>query len=113
MDNISKEESVSDVLLQYGLISTLVSILYYVGLYLMGAESYLKPIAYFSYAIPILFAVIASVKVKRSKLYLPFGDALKIIFGVFVLSFFGLSLFSFILNNYIDTAYGYQYYHSA
>lgn len=105
MDNISKEESVSDVLLQYGLISTLVSILYYVGLYLMGAESYLKPIAYFSYAIPIIFAVIASVKVKRSKLYLPFGDALKVIFGVFVLSFFGLSLFSFILNNYIDTAF--------
>lgn len=105
MDIKQKEESPSSILLQFGLISTLVSILYFVGLYLMGAESFLKPIAYLSYAIPIVFAVLATVKAKKSAGFLLFGQALKLIFGVFVLSFFGLSLFSFVLNNYIDPAF--------
>lgn len=105
MDKIKTEDPVASTMLQFGLLSSLLSILYYVGLYLLGAESFMKPIAYFSYAIPIIFAVVASIKVKKSSIYLPFGQALKIVFGVLVLSFLGLSLFSFFLNNYIDTAF--------
>lgn len=105
METVQKQDGVSKVLLPYALICALVSILYYVGLYLNGAESFLKPIAYFSYIIPIGFGVAASIKAKKAHGYLTFSNALKLNFGIFVLSFFGVSIFSFFLFNYIDPAF--------
>lgn len=106
MENVTIETKKDNVLLQYGLISALASILFFVALYLNGAETFMKPIAYFSYAIPIVLAVIAAVKTKKADGgYLTFSKALKTIFGILVISSFCLSLFSFILNNYIDPAF--------
>lgn len=105
IENVEIQPKKDNVLLQYGLISALASILFYVALYLMGAETFMKPVAYFSYVIPIAFAVLAAIKAKKAEGFLPYGKALKIVFGIFVITFFALSLFSFILNNYIDTAF--------
>lgn len=92
-------------LLQFSLISALVSVLFYVALYLNGAETFIKPIAYLSVVIPIVFAVIAAQKTKKTNGYLPFNQALKIVFGIFVLSSFSVTLFSYLLYHYIDPAF--------
>lgn len=105
MENVSIETKKDNIFLIYGLLSALASILFFVALYLNGADTFMKPIAYFSYVIPIVFAVIAAVKTKKTEGYLPYSKALKTIFGILVISSFCLSLFSFILNNYIDPAF--------
>ena len=95
-----------NVLLQYGLISGLVSILFLVILYLGGTKLFTNPIAFLGYALPIVFAVLACVKQKKlNGGYLEFKEALKISFGVLVISSLAATLLTYVLFNFIDTAF--------
>jgi hypothetical protein len=90
--------------LQFGLLSAGVSILFYVILYLAGVEYFLSLWAYLAIVIYILFAVIACLNEKKTYGgYLEFSNALKTSFGIFVISSFAATIFSYVLLNFIDT----------
>lgn len=96
-------EKKQNVFVAYGIISAVVVIIFYVLLYLGGIKWFLNPIAYLGYAIPIVIAVLASVKQKKlNGGYLTFGDALKGVFLVFVLTGLGSTIFQYLLFNFID-----------
>jgi hypothetical protein len=97
------ETKQSNPLLQYGLMSAVVGILMYTILYLGGVKFFMSPFAYIGYVFPILFAVLACLKQKKNQGgFLEFSKALKISFGVFVITAFTASLVSYVLMNYID-----------
>lgn len=92
--------------LSYGIISAIVTILFLVLLYMGGVEWFVSPVAYFGWAIPIVFAVIAALAQKKlNGGYLNFSDALKGIFLVFVLNALGSTLFSYIMFNFVDVPF--------
>ena len=105
MEKTQSSAVASAPLLPYGLISALVSVLFYVILYLNGTEAFMHPVAFLSYLIPITFAVLACRKAKKQTGYLEFGAALRLTFGIQVLSFFALTLFSYLLMNYFDPGF--------
>ncbi len=99
-------EKKTNVIVQYGLMAALGSILFFVVLYLGGTAFFGSPAAFLSYVIPIGFAVFACIKAKReNEGFLPFRSALKICFGIFVLSAFATSLLSYILFNFVDPTF--------
>jgi len=90
--------------LTYGLIAGLLMILLTLGLYLGGAESFLSPVSYLGYVILIVVAVMAGRKQKQvNGGFLPFSQALKIVFSVFVVAMLLQTLFTYLLFNFIDT----------
>ena len=96
-------EKKQNVFVTYGIISAIIVVVFYVLLYLGGIEWYLSPVAYIGYALPIIVAVLAAVKQKKlNGGYLPFGEALKGVFLVFVITGLGSTLFQYFLFNYID-----------
>jgi Protein of unknown function (DUF4199) len=96
----------SSPLLQYAIISSIVSLLFFVMLYLGGAEAFTSPLAFTAYLIPIVFAVIACIKAKKqNEGYLEFKEALKICFGIFVLTALTTTVFSYLLYNFIDVPF--------
>ena len=100
------EQKVSNPILQYGLLSALIGILLFLGLYLGDTKLFTSPLAFLGYVIPIVFAVLACLKQKKNQNgYLKFGEALKTSFGVFVISSLVSSLFSYIMMNYIDVEF--------
>lgn len=100
------EKSKSSPILQYGLLSGLLGILMFLGLYLGGTKLFTSPIAYLGYLIPIVFAVLASIKQKKQQAgYLKFGEALKTSFGVLVITSLVSTLFTYVMMNYIDTEF--------
>lgn len=100
------EKKQASPMLQYGLLSALIGIIFSVILYLGGIKLFTSPIAYLGYIIPIAIAVMACLKQKKNQGgYLKFGEALKTSYGVFVISAFAAVLFSYILLNYIDTSF--------
>ncbi|MFY7841006.1 MAG: DUF4199 domain-containing protein [Lacibacter sp.] len=100
------EKKTTNPLVQYGLLSALIGVLVYIGLYLGGVKLMTSPIAYASYLLPILFAVLACVAAKKQEGgFLPFGKALKISFGVFVITGLAGTLFSYVLFNFIDVEF--------
>jgi Protein of unknown function (DUF4199) len=100
------EAKKSNPLVQFGLLSGLVSILFLIILYMGGTKFFTSPLAWCGLLIPIIFAVVACRKQKRENGgYLEFRQALKISFGVMVLSSLLYSLASYVLLNYIDTAF--------
>lgn len=106
MDQISEAPRKSNVLVQYGMFSAVASLLFFVLLYLMGSESFASPLAWLSMAVPVVFAVLACLKLKRENGgYLSFREALKTSFGILVITSLVTSLFSFVLFNYIDTSF--------
>lgn len=102
---MNDEKKPDNFLMTYGLIGALVAVLYFVGLYISGTTAFTSFWGYFSYAIPIIIAVIAPVMAKKEQSYLEFRDALKLSFGVLVLSTFSTTVFGYFLFNYIDTAF--------
>jgi hypothetical protein len=93
--------------LQYGAISAGSSVLIFVILYILGAEYFMSPFAWISsYLLPILFAVLGALQVKKKNNgYLNFNEALKISFGVFVITGIVSTVVSFFLFNYLDVAF--------
>lgn len=89
----------TNVLLQYGLISALVSALLFVVLYMGGSAAFgsgwVIPI---SLCIPIVIAVLACIKSRKENGgFLTFKEALKICFGIFALSAFATSILSYFI----------------
>lgn len=96
----------TNVLIQYGLMSAVSSILAFVILYLLGAQSFTSPLAWLTMFIPIVFSILACIKAKKeNEGFLEFRDALKYCFGIFVVTSLASSLFSFLLFNFIDPAF--------
>lgn len=92
--------------LTYGLISGLASILFSLLLYLGGVKWFVSPIAYSGILIPIVIAVLAGLKQKKTEGgYLEFADALKTVFTCFVIGTIISTLFSYILLNFIDVPF--------
>ncbi len=98
------ETKQTNPLLQFSILSAVTGILAYVGLYLAGVKYMLSPFAFISsYGFPIVFAVLACLTSKKQNNgFLEFGKALKISFGVFVLTALAVSILSYFLLNYID-----------
>jgi hypothetical protein len=94
-------------LIQFGGISALFAILVFVVIYIMGAEYFLSPMVWISsYAMPLVFSIWASIVVKRKQQgYLEFREALKINFGVLVITGFVSTLFSYLMFNFVDQAF--------
>jgi hypothetical protein len=97
------ETKSSNVLLQYGLFSAVAGILAYLLLYIGGTSIMTSPVAFVTNLIPIAFAVLACLAVrKKNGGFLEFSEALKTSFGIFVISGFAVTVFSYVLLNYID-----------
>lgn len=98
------ETKQANPLLQFGLMSAVVGIIAYIGLYLGGVKILMSPLAFVtSYVLPIVFAVMACLAAKKQNDgYLEFGKALKTSFGVFVLTALAVSVLSYVLFNFID-----------
>jgi large-conductance mechanosensitive channel len=97
----------TNVLLQYGAMSAGISLLVFVILYIGGTDLFKSPLAYLSYCIPVVFSVIACIKAKRENGgFLPFKGALKISFGIFVITTLTSTLVSYLLFNFIDPPFG-------
>lgn len=105
MEKTQSSTAAADQLLPFGLTSALVSVLFYVILYLNGTKAFMHPVAFISYLIPIIFSVIACRRARKQADYLEFGSALRLTFGIQVLSFFSLTLFSYLLMNFIDPGF--------
>ena len=93
--------------IQYGLLSGGIAILIFIVLYILGAEYFLSPFAWISsYLLPVLFAVLGGIAIKRKNNgYLNFNEALKVSFGVLVITGLLSTLFSFLIFNYLDVAF--------
>lgn len=101
------QEKKTNVLLQYGLLSAGLSMLSFVILYVLGAESFGSPVAWATMLIPIVCGVLACIKAKKeNEGFLEFREALKICFGILVMTSLGSSLLNYVLCNYIDPAFG-------
>lgn len=97
------EKKVTNPLVQYGILSAVIGLIAYIGLYLGGVKAMTSPIAFVLNLLPIVFAVLACIAAKKQDGgYLAFGKALKISFGVFVFTGIATSLFSYVLFNFID-----------
>lgn len=100
------EAKQSNQLIQYGLMSAVVAVLFYIILYMGGVKFFMSPAAYFAYVIPIVFAVLACLAQKKENGgYLNFSEALKTSFGVFVITALFTSITSYVLMNYIDKSF--------
>ncbi|MEY2596717.1 MAG: hypothetical protein RI965_1989 [Bacteroidota bacterium] len=93
--------------LQYGLFSAGAAVLIFVVLYILGAEYFMSPVAWISsYLFPVLFAVLGALQVKKKNNgYLDFKEALKITFGVFVITGLISTIVSHFIFNVFDVAF--------
>mgnify|MGYP003339379752 CR=1 FL=1 len=93
--------------IQFGLFSGVAAVLVFIVLYILGAEYFMSPVAWISsYFLPIVFAVVAGLTVKRKNNgYLNFNEALKLSFGVFVITGLMSTIVSFFIFNYFDVAF--------
>lgn len=97
------EQKKTNVILQFGSISALVYLLFFVVLYMLGADSFSTWGGFSSSIIPIVFAVLGVRKARKDNNgYLKFREALKVSFGILVLTAFVAMLFSYLLYNIID-----------
>ena len=90
----------------YGLIAGLVMIVISLGLYLGGVKTFLSPVAFLSYVVIIVIAILAGLRQKKvNGGYIEFTDALKVVFTTFAIGFLLQTLFMYILLNYIDVPF--------
>ncbi|MCC6289877.1 MAG: DUF4199 domain-containing protein [Chitinophagaceae bacterium] len=90
----------------YGLISGLASVIFGLLLYLNGAKSFVSPIAWMGFLIPIVIAVLAGIKQKKNNGgYLDFAGALKVVFTTFVIGTIISTIFNYVLFNFIDVPF--------
>ena len=87
----------------FGLIAAAAVIVYILALYFAGPKAFVGSVAFLSYIIVILLGAAAALVQKRANDgWLPFHDAVKVCFTVFVLGLAARSLFPWLLVNYID-----------
>jgi large-conductance mechanosensitive channel len=99
-------ESKSNVLIQFGAMSAGISLLIFVILYIGGTDFFKSPVAILSYCVPIILGILACRKAKKENGgYLAFKEALKISFGIWVITTLVTTLVSFVLFNYIDPGF--------
>lgn len=105
MENLSKMHNKETI--QFGLLSALAAILIFVVIYILGASYFMSPLVWISsYLLPIVFAVWGGIVAKKkSEGYLQFKEALKISFGVLVITGFISTLFSYFIFNILDVSY--------
>lgn len=105
MENLSKLHNKET--LQFGLISALAAILVFVVIYILGASYFMSPLVWVSsYIMPIVFAVWGGISAKKkSGGFLQFREALKVSFGVLVITGFLSTVFSFFVFNILDVAF--------
>jgi hypothetical protein len=87
----------------YGLLGGLALVVITLGLYIGGVEYFLSPIAFSSYLVIIVIAVMAGIRQKKiNGGYLTFSEALKVVFSTFAIAFFISTIFLYVLLNFID-----------
>jgi Protein of unknown function (DUF4199) len=87
----------------YGCIAGLSMIIFTMVLYRAGVNVFLGWIAYLGYAILIGLSIAATLAARRAgDGYLPFREALKVSFTVFVIALAAQSLFTWLLLNFFD-----------
>lgn len=92
--------------LSYGAIYGGASILFTLVLYILGASTFVSPIAYIGFVFPFVFAVLGGLQQKKLHGgYLEFSEALKVTFLILVIGSFLQTLFMSILLNYIDVPF--------
>ncbi len=90
----------------YGLISGLVSVVFGLVLYLMGAKAYVSPVAYLGMLLPVVIAVLAGIRQKKlDGGYIDFARALKVTFMTFVIGTLIAMAFNYVLFNFIDVPF--------
>jgi hypothetical protein len=100
------ENRKSNTGLTYGLIGGLALSVFLLVLYLVGTSAFMSPAAWIGYIVIIAIAVLAGVRQRKlNGGYIEFGEALKVVFAVFALSFLIQTVFSYILLNYIDVPF--------
>jgi hypothetical protein len=91
----------------YGGIATLGMILFTVGTYMGGTETFIGLVVYWMYLIPMVCGVLAAlIERKRRGGHLEFQGSLKIIFGIFVVAIALQRLFAWLLVHVIDPRFG-------
>lgn len=92
--------------LSYGAIYGGVSILFTLVLYILGASTFVSPVAYLGFVFPFVFAVLGGLQQKKSQGgYLEFSAALKVTFLILVIGSLLQTLFMSLLLNYIDVPF--------
>ena len=87
----------------YGLLGGLALVLITLGLYIGGVEYFLSPIAFISYVVIIVIAVMAGLRQRKlNGGYLTFSEGLKVAFSTFAIAFFVSTIFMYVLVNFID-----------
>lgn len=90
----------------YGLISGLASVIFSLLLYLNGAKTFVSPVAYLAFVIPIVIGVLAGIRQKKNNGgYLDFKESLKVVFTTFVIGAVISGLFNYLLFNVIDVPF--------
>jgi hypothetical protein len=96
----------SNVALVYGLIAGAATIAFTTILYLGGLALYTSLLAYLSFAIPIVVAILGGLKQKSLQGgYLSFKEALKVVFLIFLVYIVLNTLFNHLLLNVIDVPF--------
>jgi hypothetical protein len=105
MENLSKLHNKAT--LQFGLISALCSIAVFSIIYILGSEYFMSPVVWISsYTLPVIFAIWGGISIKRKNGgFLSFSEALKISFGVFVITGLLSTLFSYFIFNILDITF--------
>lgn len=93
--------------IQYGMISAAAAALVFVVLYILGAEYFMSPAAWISsYLLPLLFAIIGALSIKKKNNgFLNFNEALKVSFGILVITGLVSTIISYFIFNYLDVAF--------
>jgi len=90
----------------YGLINAGVAIVFTVILYLGGAKMFVSPLAWCGKILPIVVCVIGGLQVRKQRGgYLEFSEALKTTFLILVIGSLLVTIFQYILLNYIDVSF--------
>jgi hypothetical protein len=101
------QQKLIPVTILYGGIAALGMILFTIGTYKTGVESFLGSVVFLMYLIPLACGVIAAlVERQRHGGYLEFRAVLRVVFGILVLSMALQVLFTWLLVHIIDPHFG-------
>ncbi|MET0298734.1 MAG: DUF4199 domain-containing protein [Flavitalea sp.] len=101
------KENSNKIILTYGAIGAVAAIAWTIILYVMGVDAFTGALSFVGYVIPIVIAVLAAAKAKKSNEgYLDFKAALKVTFGVLALTSVASTIFNYVLIYVIDVPFG-------
>jgi len=100
------ETKQQNVIVSYGLMGSVISVLSFVLLYFAGASAFVNPLAWGLIVIPITMMVLACrAQKKQQEGFLTFSEALKIAFGVAVIMALVSSVCNYVVFNFIDVPF--------